>query len=83
MEIKFYISQYIDGDLEIECKHIHYAFDERFNFEKFPRKKINKLYGRNTRTLRNRKYRTYIWSCIIKPPMGGFLMWKNIGIFKR
>lgn len=40
MEIKFYISQYIDGDLEIECKHIHYAFDERFNFEKFPRKNL-------------------------------------------
>jgi hypothetical protein len=38
--VKFYISQYVDGDLEIECKHIHYAFDERFNFEKFPRQDL-------------------------------------------
>ena len=39
-EIKFYISEYFDGDLEIECKHIHYMYDERFNFEKFPRQDL-------------------------------------------
>lgn len=40
MTIRFYISQYLDGNLEIECKHIHYAFDDRFNYDNFPREEL-------------------------------------------
>lgn len=40
MNIRFYISQYLDGNLEIECKHMHYAFDDRFNYDDFPREEL-------------------------------------------
>ena len=39
-ELRFFISQYINGDLEIECKHMHYAFDDRFNFDHFPKEDL-------------------------------------------
>lgn len=39
-KLRFYISQYIDGNLEIECKHMHYAFDDRFNFDDFPKEEL-------------------------------------------
>lgn len=40
MNIRFYITQYLDGNLEIECKHMHYAFDDRFNYDDFPREEL-------------------------------------------
>lgn len=40
MNIRFYISQYLDGNLEIECKHMHYAFDDMFNYNDFPREEL-------------------------------------------
>lgn len=39
-ELSFYISQYFDGNLKIECKHMHYAFDDRFNFDDFPKDEL-------------------------------------------
>lgn len=39
-KLRFYISQYFDGNLEIECKHIHYAYDDRFNFDDFPKEEL-------------------------------------------
>lgn len=39
-ELRFFISQYLDGNLEIECKHVHYAFDDRFNFDDFPKEDL-------------------------------------------
>lgn len=39
-KLRFYISQYIDGNLEIECKHLHYAYDEKFNFDNFPKEEL-------------------------------------------
>lgn len=39
-EIRFFISLYLDGTLEIECKHMHYAFDDRFNFDNIPKEDL-------------------------------------------
>lgn len=38
--LMFIISQYIDGTLEIETKHTHYAFDDNFNFDKFQKEEL-------------------------------------------
>lgn len=38
--IRFDISQYFDGKLEISCNQMHYAFDERFNFDDIPKEKL-------------------------------------------
>ena len=39
-ELRFIISQYFDGNLQIECKHMHYAFDDNFNFDDFPKEEL-------------------------------------------
>lgn len=39
-KLRFFISQYIDGTLEIECKHVHYAFRDGFNFDNIPRDEL-------------------------------------------
>ncbi len=39
-ELRFFISQYFDGNLQIECKHMHYAFDDRFNFDDFSKEEL-------------------------------------------
>ena len=39
-KIKFYISQYFDGNLEIECNHMHYMYKDGFNFDDFPREEL-------------------------------------------
>lgn len=39
-ELRFFISQYLDGTLEIECKHMHYAFDDQFNFDNIPKEEL-------------------------------------------
>ena len=39
-EFRFLISQYFDGRLQIECKHMHYAFDDRFNFDDFSKEEL-------------------------------------------
>lgn len=36
-KIRFIITQYLDGNLDIECEHLHYAFRDDFNFYDFPR----------------------------------------------
>lgn len=40
MKVRFYISQYLDGNLEVECKHMHYAFRDGFNFDDFPKEEL-------------------------------------------
>lgn len=35
MKLKFYISEYVDGRLEVETKHIHYAFRDDLNYDNF------------------------------------------------
>lgn len=35
MIVKFWISEYEDGNLEIETKHIHYAFRDDLNYDDF------------------------------------------------
>ncbi len=39
-ELRFFISQYLDKNLKIECKHMHYAFDNRFNFDDFSKEEL-------------------------------------------
>lgn len=34
--LTFYITEYTDGNLEIQTKHIHYAFRDDINFDDFP-----------------------------------------------
>ena len=43
MTVKFLISQYFDGKLKIECIHMHYAFDDRFNFDGIPKEDLFNL----------------------------------------
>lgn len=38
--LRFFISQYVDGTLEIECKHIHYAFRDGLNFDGVQREEL-------------------------------------------
>ena len=33
MKLRFFISEYSDGNLNVECKHIHYAFRNDLNFD--------------------------------------------------
>ena len=33
--LHFYISEYVDGNLEIENKHMHYMFRDDLNFDDF------------------------------------------------
>lgn len=40
MNIKFFISQYFDGNLKIECKHMHYTFRDGFGFDDFPKEDL-------------------------------------------
>ncbi len=35
MELKFYITEYVDGNLEVETKHLHYAFRDDMNYDDF------------------------------------------------
>ena len=35
MRLRFYITEYEDGNLEIETKHIHYAFRDDLNYDDF------------------------------------------------
>jgi hypothetical protein len=39
-ELRFFISQYFDGTLKIETKHMHYAFDDRFNFDNLKKEEL-------------------------------------------
>ena len=39
-ELRFFISQYLDGKLLIECKHMHYAFDDRFNVDRITKEDL-------------------------------------------
>lgn len=32
-KLRFFISRYVDGNYEIETKHIHYAFRDDLNFD--------------------------------------------------
>ena len=34
-KLRFFISEYIDGNLQIETKHIHYAFRDDINIDDF------------------------------------------------
>ena len=43
MELRFFISEYSDGNLCIECKHMHYAFRDDLNFDDF---KPDELFGK-------------------------------------
>lgn len=36
MKLRFFITEYQDGTLEIETKHMHYAFRDDLNFDCFP-----------------------------------------------
>lgn len=40
MELKFYISQYMDGNLCIENKHMHYHFKDGFGFDDFSKEDL-------------------------------------------
>lgn len=33
MKLRFFISEYNDGNLNIECKHMHYTFRDDLNFD--------------------------------------------------
>lgn len=35
MKLRFYISEYTDGNLEIQCSHMHYAFRDDLNYDDF------------------------------------------------
>ena len=38
--VKFFITQYFDGTLEIECKHMHYAFVDGLHFDNVPKEEL-------------------------------------------
>lgn len=33
MKLNFYITEYVDGKLKIETKHMHYAFRDDLNYD--------------------------------------------------
>lgn len=35
MKLRFYITQYVDGNYCVEAKHMHYAFRDDLNFDDF------------------------------------------------
>jgi hypothetical protein len=35
MKLQFFISEYVDGNLEIETKHMHYTFRDDMNYDDF------------------------------------------------
>lgn len=39
-KVNFYISEYVDGNLDIECKHFYYMYRDGYNFDDFPREKL-------------------------------------------
>ena len=48
--LTFYISEYVDGNLEIETHHTHYAFRDDLNFDDFAPEKLYLLMAMITAT---------------------------------
>ena len=40
MDLRFFISEFVNGDLEIECKHVHYMFRDGYSTGSFPREEL-------------------------------------------
>jgi len=40
MKLRFYITEYVDGNLQIECNHMHYAFRDDLNYDDFPPERL-------------------------------------------
>lgn len=43
MNLRFFITEYEDGNLEIETKHMHYAFRDDLNYDDFKPEKLNEI----------------------------------------
>lgn len=43
MNLRFFITEYEDGNLEIETKHMHYAFRDDLNYDDFEPEKLNEI----------------------------------------
>lgn len=41
--LRFYITEYIDGNLDIETKHIHYMFRDDLNYDDFEPGKLYEI----------------------------------------
>ena len=53
MKLRFFISEYVDGNLEIETKHMHYAFRDDLNFDDFKPERLNKIMKKITNTCKS------------------------------
>ena len=42
-KLRFFITEYKDGNLKAETKHIHYAFMEDLNFDDFPPEQLSEV----------------------------------------
>lgn len=40
MKLNFYVSEYVDGNLKIEPKHMHYAFRDDLNYDDIEQGKL-------------------------------------------
>lgn len=60
--LRFYITEYVDGNLEIETKHAHYMFRDDLNFDDFEPKKLNEIIKKITKTCQDEGLTAYfIW----------------------
>jgi hypothetical protein len=51
-KLRFFITEYEDGNLEIETKHIHYTFRDDLNFDYFEPGRLYEIINKITETLR-------------------------------
>lgn len=58
-KLRFFISEYTDGNLEIETKHIHYAFRDDLNFDDFKPEKLNEIMKKITETCKDEGLTAY------------------------
>lgn len=58
-KLRFFISRYVDGNYEIETKHIHYAFRDDLNFDDITPDKLGKIMESIMNTLKAENIEPY------------------------
>lgn len=59
MKLRFIISRYQDGNLEVETKHMHYAFRDDLNFDDIKPEELTKVLYKITETCKKEKIEPY------------------------
>lgn len=62
-KLRFFITEYEDGHLEIETKHMHYTFRDDLNYDYFEPEKLSEIIKKISNTCKAEGLMAYfIWN---------------------